>query len=179
VIGVIADVRHFGPEQDPTDEVYLPFTRETWDWGSLVVRTNGRAGLAEALRRAVLEVDPNLPTGSPTGDAFQPLTDDVRSFLAPRRFSTALVIGFAAAALLLGTLGVYTVAAFAVARRTREVGVRMALGATPAAIRRMVLREGVVLGAIGTMLGAGAALGSGVSSGRYCMAPNHRTQSQW
>src|SRR4029079_12971301 len=94
-------------------------------------------------------------------DAFQPLTDDVRSFLAPRRFSTALVIGFAAAALLLGTLGVYTVAAFAVARRTREVGVRMALGATPAAIRRMVLREGVMLGAIGTMLGAGAALGSG------------------
>jgi len=161
VIGVIADVRHFGPEQGPVDEVYLPFTRETWDWGSIVVRTNGREGVAEVLRRALLEVEPNLPTGSATNDGFQPLTDDVRAFLAPRRFSTALVLGFATAALLLGALGVYTVAAFAVARRTREVGVRMALGATPSMVRRMVLREGALLGLAGSVIGGAAALGLG------------------
>ena len=173
VIGVIADVRHFGPEQDPVDEVYLPFTRETWDWGSIVVRTTGRSGVARALRRAVLEVEPGLPTGDAANDGFAPLSDDLRTFLAPRRLSTWLVVGFAATALLLGALGVYTVAAFAVARRTREVGVRMALGATPAVVRWMVLRESIALGVLGSVLGVVAA----VMLGRYVRSLLYGTQT--
>jgi predicted permease len=166
VVGVVGTVKRDSLSSAGEVSVYLPagvasgFNFPTQM--TLVVRTDGDvATLATRLRAAVASVDPSVPVKS-----VRPLDDLVSNSAARARFTMLLLATFAAVALVLGAVGVYGVVAYAVARRTREIGVRMALGARATDVLAMVLREGGTLTAIGVALGiAGALVTSRVLAG--------------
>ena len=143
-------------------EVMLPFSQSPWLDAAVAVRT---AGDPDAVRQdvaaAVRTIDPDLPLVS-----VRTMTEIVRERLASDRLNVALYGGLAMVALLLAAVGVYGVMAFSIVQRTQEIGVRMALGAGQAHVRRQILREGATLCAAGLMLGvAGAyALGRAMQS---------------
>ncbi|MGE0443316.1 MAG: ABC transporter permease, partial [Gemmatimonadales bacterium] len=151
VVGVVADVRHRGPDAPASPQVYLP--TEQWIFADgtmdLVARTAGApAGLLEPVRAAIRTVNPN-----PTIDGLRPLDAVIASALERRRLVLGLFAGFAALSLALAGIGIYGVMASGVAERTREFGVRAALGASAARLRRAVLRESLTLGGIGLGFG--------------------------
>ena len=159
VIGVIADVRAFGREAEPQPEVFVPYTLEVWPWITVVARTDRGAAAIPSLRAAALSVDPALPVGGSTlrggfatGDAL------LGGWSAQRRLSTTVLGAFAGAALLLAALGMYGIIAYGVSQRTRELGIRLALGATPRRVMRMVMREAAWLGVAGLVAGVVAAV---------------------
>jgi len=159
VIGVVGDVRQFGPESDPNPSVYVPIAAEPWAWVSFAVRVRaGMPATAAALRRAALEAEPNmLPMGPGAPMTFSSVEGGLSAALAPRRYVLGLVGAFSACALALAALGLYGVTSYAVARRTHEFGVRIALGATGEQVVRSVLRWGVALALIGCGIGLGGA----------------------
>jgi putative ABC transport system permease protein len=168
IVGVAGDVRHFGQEADVVPEVYLPITRNPPSWISLVARTRGNPeSMLTTLMRTVSAVDPDLavPGGSePRG--FVTMNQLLAATRAPRVLNTLLLSGLGAAALLLAMIGLAGVVAYLVVRRTRELGVRIALGAGRGDVLRLVLRDhlrlilaGVALGALGG-LGLNRFLGS-------------------
>ena len=161
VLGVVADVHQQDQGSDPAPEVYVPSTQEVWPWASLVVRVRDPERSSPALRRAVLGVDPAIPLRSGGGGIFGGIVT-VRSLVAStvvqRRIALTMATVFAATALLLATLGLYGVVAHGVAQRTREVGVRMALGATPAAMLRLIVGQGARVVVAGAVLGLAGAL---------------------
>ncbi|WP_321475300.1 ABC transporter permease [uncultured Paludibaculum sp.] len=171
VIGVVADVRHEALETAGGSEMYLPL-RQTRDYRAmeLVVRTMlPREALASGLRAALRPVNPNLPVRE-----LQSLQDLVDKAGSPRRFLVLLLGGFAGFALLLASLGIYAVISYSVNQRVHEIGIRMALGASPAGLQRLILLRTFGLAALGLALGMAAsralsdALGSllfGVTSG--------------
>ncbi len=174
VIGVVAPVRHFGPTADAPWEVYLPFTRQAWAWGSVVVRSNlPPAVLRRNLESAMREVEPDMPMGAATGAGYRTFAEGVEGFIAPRRVATILGAGLAAVALLIASLGLYALSAYSVSQRTSEFGVRMALGAAPGAIIRDVLRDGGRLALVGIALGLAGAVGMGrvLASQLFGVAP--------
>jgi putative ABC transport system permease protein len=154
VVGVAADVKGRDLTQPPLDAVYLPQPVNPWRNAYVLLRADGDpASLVPALRRAVAAVDADLPLASAMTLSRQ--LADVRS---QRRLFLAMVTLFAGSALLLGALGVGGVVAFGVSQRRRELGVRAALGASPARLQRLVLREGLLLAAGGVALGLAGAL---------------------
>ncbi len=124
-----------------------------WSDLTLLVRAAGSTDLAQPIREAVWAVDPSLPVPD-----VRRVADRRSAALAEPRFGTALVAGFAALSLVLATVGLYGVLAFAVVRRSREIGVRLALGARPGAVMAMLVRRGMVVTAIGMAVGLAAAL---------------------
>ncbi len=157
VVGVVADMRHFGPAGTPRPMLYLSAPQEGWNgitrglW--LVVRSpRDPEALAFDLREAVASTNPEIAVG-----AVDTLSGLLRENLAAPRFRALLLALFAGAALILALLGVGGVMAFSVARRTRGLGGRLALGARPDDVRRLVLREGLRLTAGGVALGVLAA----------------------
>jgi len=154
VVGVVGDVRQAGLERDPLPELTLAYNdaRVEPAFGDelvLAVRSSlPTASLAAMVRAAVTEVAPQQPLFN-----VQTLDQVVAASLAERRLALALVAAFAAIAALLAGTGLYALVAYLVAQRTREVGVRMALGASAAAIGRWVLGEGLALTAVGVALG--------------------------
>jgi predicted permease len=157
IVGIVGAVRRDSLNAEPQPTVYLPVAQEGSGELRVVARgTVGPAELAPALRQAAAELEPGVPVGRVR--TLEGLVDDSA---ARPRFVTGVLAAFAAAAVLLGAVGVYGVVAFAVARRTREVGVRVALGATPAAIGRMVLRDGGRLAAAGVVVGLAGAVAAG------------------
>ncbi|HEX3532064.1 MAG TPA: ADOP family duplicated permease [Thermoanaerobaculia bacterium] len=154
VVGVVRNVRHTGPATEPRAEIYLPLAQAPARFTTLVLLTPGDpAALAPAVRQLLRGIDPDLGAAS-----VQPMDRLKDAALAGPRFWLALALVLGAAAALLVGLGVYALAADAVGRRTREIGVRMALGATRSEILRLVLRRSLLLALLGVALGLAAAL---------------------
>jgi putative ABC transport system permease protein len=156
IVGVVGDVRQVTLDGDPTFDIYIALKQvhdDTLVWLAnnqfWMVRSEGDPGaIGESIRRALDRADPNVGLASiRSGD------DYIESATRGRRFTTSLLAGFALSALLLALIGLYAVMAYAVAQRTRELGVRMAMGATRLTIATLILRHALLL------LGTGAALG--------------------
>jgi putative ABC transport system permease protein len=160
VIGVVGDVRQYGPDTDPDPAVYVPMAAEPWAWVSFAVRLRDGAPVSTAaLHKAVMEVEPDLiPVGPGVPATFNSVETSLASSLAPRRYVLGLVGAFSACALALAALGLYGVTSYAVARRTQEFGIRIALGATTGQVVRSVVRWGVALAVVGCVVGLGGAL---------------------
>jgi putative ABC transport system permease protein len=149
IVGVVGSVHAASLESAPAPVVYMPYAQNPWPTMNLLVGTPGDpAGAAASVRQAVQSVDPNQPVYN-----VRPLTAVLERQLAPRRVQVILLGTCAAAALLLSVLGVYAALASMVARRTREVGIRMALGCRPRAVLAWVL------GRAFRVLASGAAAG--------------------
>src|SRR5207249_3320346 len=116
---------------------------------SMVLRTNGSpAALSQGVRNLIRSLDARLPVSR-----MEPLDALVSRALAKERFNTLLLTIFGLTALLLASVGLYGVMAYLVSQRTREIGIRLALGGEPSSIRRMVLREGFVIAVGGLVVG--------------------------
>jgi len=157
VVGVVADYREFGRETKPPEQVYLPYTLEVWPWMNFIVRAPPTPATLAAIEGAVNSVEPAINMRA------KPAPMHSRSSVAltdPRVFVTTLLSGFAATALLLAGIGLYGVVAYGVAQRTREIGVRIAIGATSRSIMLLVLGQAAALVAAGVGAGLLAAAAS-------------------
>ncbi|HET7295273.1 MAG TPA: FtsX-like permease family protein, partial [Vicinamibacteria bacterium] len=154
VVGVVDDVKDHGLAEEHPAEIYLPHAQRPTLNMTAVVRTLGNPRPLAAAARTVLHgLDPNLPLLR-----VQTLEDIVARSIARPRFFAFLLAAFAAMALGLAALGVFGVLSYSVARRSREIGVRLALGARPGDVLRMVVAEAMRLVTAGLVLGLGAAL---------------------
>jgi len=154
VVGVVGDIHGSSLEQPATPIIYVNCLQRPQKTAelSLVIRTAGDPNSTlTAARRVIRELDPSVPVKTNT------FTRVFSSSLAMRRFNLLLVGVFAGTALLLAIAGIYGVLAYSVARRTRELGVRIALGASPSNVLGLVLRHAVVTAAVGVMVGGVAA----------------------
>jgi predicted permease len=147
VVGVVADAHYRMVREDPTPTFYVPLAQWPSDNGVLHVRVAGGVPIAE-LRRAVARGNPAVPITK--AHAF---VEQIERNVADERMSMAIGVTLALVALLLATAGLYATMAFLVGRRTREIGVRMALGARTADVRTLVLREGLLLTFLGIACG--------------------------
>jgi predicted permease len=154
IAGVVGNIKTDGFDKPDQPHIYLPIFQNPGYSMAVYVRTEGDpAGLAQALRQQVQEVDPNLPLfGEQTMD------DLISASLAQRRFAMRVVALFGVLALFLAGIGIYGVMAYSVTQRTREIGIRLALGASRASILNWLLRQGMRLTLIGVAVGLVGAL---------------------
>jgi putative ABC transport system permease protein len=165
IVGVAHDGRYNGVTETPQPYLFLPFTQNPWSEVIVIVSTAGNPGaLVNAARKAVREVDPSTLIMST-----ETLTDHMRLATYPNRMAAWLTAALGALALLLTAVGLYGVTAYAVSRRTREIGIRVAVGALRGTIFLGVLRDGLKLALAGLVVGAGLAilLGRAMSSMLY------------
>jgi predicted permease len=159
IAGVVSDVRTFGLREEMLLMAYYPLTTTASADRSLMhfaVRARGdAAALLPSIRDAVARVDPNVPLTSA-----RTMDDVVASSMAEMSFTVVLLAIAAAVALLLGAIGLYGVVSWVVAQRTHEMGVRIALGARPADVRTMVVRQGMIVTIAGIIVGLVVALGA-------------------
>lgn len=160
VIGVVSDTREVGLQREPVAMAYLPYWSEARMNASLMVVTEAGqiAGLAQAIGRTIATLDPSVP--APRITTFR---QTLRASIAPERFQMWLIAAFAGCALVLAGLGIYGVPAFAVARRSQELAIRLALGAEPHTLVRSVVVHGLTPVALGTALGLAGAVAVGRS----------------
>ena len=170
VVGVVGDVRHLALELASGSEMYIPL-RQCTDLPSsdLVVRsalTEGAA--ARAIRDTLKPIAPNIGENE-----FRPLQLLVDRSVSPRRFTVAMLGGFAVFALILASLGIYALISYSVSQRTQEIGIRMALGASATDVQARIVRQTLTLAAIGMAIGAAAAwlLGRSLSGLLYGVTP--------
>jgi putative ABC transport system permease protein len=154
IVGVVADIRDVSLARNPGPMLYVPFAQAPLWGGEVVVRSRlGTAVVADAIRAATHNIDKDLPVTE-----IESLTGALNASVAEPRFRTLLLGVFSGIALLLAAIGIYGVVSFSVSRRTREIGVRMALGATPASVLRLVIGESGKLLLFGLAVGIPAAL---------------------
>jgi ABC-type antimicrobial peptide transport system permease subunit len=152
IVGVVGEVRHFALDEDPLPTLYMPVAQLQPDilpfFTSRAFVVAHAPGLApSALREAIREADASVPAD------IRPLDEVLSAALAPRRFQTLVMMFFAGAALFLAATGLYGLTAWSVTQRQREIGVRLALGATSAGVVRLVVGEGVRLSVLGLLVG--------------------------
>ena len=161
IVGVVGDVKSGLGDPVPST-VFIPLAQDAgeiqgfqaWFPVSIIVRTaQPPLSLGHAVETAVHDADPDLPIGH-----IESMEQILSTSLSFQRFTMALMSIFAALALILAAIGTYGVIAYSIAQRTHEIGIRMALGAHPAEVLRMVIRQGMTLAAIGLALGVAGAL---------------------
>jgi predicted permease len=157
VVGVVKDAKHVDLREAPAPMLYVPFAQHPRPLRELEVRTAGDpTAVVSVLRRELAGVDPRVPVLGPLS-----LRERVDASIAGERLIAKLSAGFGALALGLASIGLYGVMAYVVARRTAEIGIRMALGARRADVRRLVLRDTLALVLGGMLIGLPAALAAG------------------
>ena len=153
IVGVVGGAKYWTLSQEPLPHLYFSYLQENWWSMTLVVR--GQAGdpmkLAGPIRGALAAIDKYQPIHS-----FKSSEAEVSELVAPQRFTTMLLAGFAALAALLAAVGIYGVMSYAVTQRTHEIGIRMALGAQTRDVMRVVMRQGVILTVAGVTIGLAA-----------------------
>ena len=153
IVGVVADSRSNGVKNDIAREIHLPFDQSPFPRVRMTVRSEGDpTALQKSIAAVIQRLDPDLPMGN-----VRTMDQVVAQTLVGDRFTTALFAGFAAVALILAALGIYGVMSFAVAQRTHEIGLRIALGAGRGRVLWQVLREGLLTALAGTILGSAGA----------------------
>lgn len=153
VVGVVANVRHLALEQEGGLEAYIPLAQVGSGSVDLVVRSSlPPDALVPAVRRALRATEPALTT-----EEFQQLDELIDRAVSPRRFMTLLLGGFAWGALVLGAIGIYGVVSYSVAERRQEIGIRLALGATPGQVQRKIVFDTVAMVSCGLLIGIVAA----------------------
>jgi predicted permease len=153
VVGVVGRVKQYGLAQDGRIAVYLPQTQAPVRAMYITARAeNGPESIVPAIRQQIREMDPNLPIYR-----LRPMSALVDASLARHRFAMRLLMLFAVLALVLAGIGTYAVMAFIVSQGTREMGIRLALGATPGGIISLVVRQGLSVAAIGVVVGLAGA----------------------
>ena len=169
VVGVVGDVRHRGLAARPKPELYVPLRQYPHGGMTVVVRGLGDpAGLTRVLKESVYGIDPAQPI-----TALTTVPDLVRGSVAPQRFNLMLLGGFAALALVLAAVGVYGIVAYTVSGRTREIGIRMALGAAGREVGRAVVGPALGPTVAGILIGSSAAvlLGRALAPDLYEVRP--------
>jgi predicted permease len=171
VVGVVADMRRQGLEREPVPQLFVALAQNPPRSADIFVRTSADDPLAVAgaVRAAVRRVEKNAPIYGVAA-----LEQQFGTYLSQRRFQTSLLTGFSVVALLMAAVGIYGLIQYSITTRTREIGLRMAIGAQPGDILRMMIREGVTLSLSGLALGlvgawwlgrAGSILLFGVAAG--------------
>ena len=154
IVGVVADVPMYSADFRTQGAMYLPYRQFDDSPDTIAVRTAAAPGeIAPAVRSVIRELEPKAPI-----IRMETMNEDLAGIVASPRFYTLMLGMFAATALALAALGVYGVMSFAVSLRTREIGVRMALGATARDVLRGVMRQGAALAVCGAAIGAAASL---------------------
>ena len=157
IVGVVGNVLHSEVKGHPEPEMYVPLAQNPSDMMMLAVRTAGDPdGMRDAVRSAIAAVDPTQPVYH-----VKTLRGLLDAALTPQIAAMSMMTVFGALALLLATIGIYGVVSYAVSQQTREFGVRLALGASPGDVLRLVFRRGLSLILLGTLIGGAGALGAG------------------
>jgi putative ABC transport system permease protein len=155
IVGIAADIKQDEPEKPTKPEIYVPFQQQPWFGAWVLVRSSVGDGpsLRSGLQQVISSVDPNRPPAK-----IQSIEEVLSDEVAAPRLYTVLLGAFAGMAMLLASIGIYGLVSYSVTLRTREIGIRMALGAERAGILRMVLAQGAGLAVVGVAVGLVASL---------------------
>lgn len=154
IVGVVGDVKSFGLDESTHAELFFPYWQVPSSQLGVTLRTRGKpATLGTPLRNAVWGIDRDQPITH-----LMPMSQLADESLTFRRAGMTLAGGFGLLSLVLAAIGIFGVLSYSVTRRTREIGVRLALGATPGDVSRLVIREGLAMAAIGVTVGLATAL---------------------